>query len=442
MSSIHTYSVLEYGLILPNELRFPGEVSDLDKLFVPKEVFSPLLSYVKNEMSNRKLDGKVFRIEYRRGKEIIRAQSYVGVLQFSSGFQIEILPKIVLSRVGSDMRDIRKAFAQLLSHTKDFRFLRTGAAHLQTANNYPLLEVFISAFLDELQRVLNTGLQSDYENREGNLNAVRGKVLVTENIKRNSFRPYKVYCQYSDYVLDIPANRVLKSALLRLNRLSFYHGNLVQIRRFLGILSQVHVSESIASDIHKSRALNRNFSHYELILQWAQVFLSEQSFANNAGSQISISILFPMYKVFESYVAYLFKRYSLGYEVREQEQDLFLASQNNEDKFNLRPDLVVYQNDMPVLILDTKWKRISAHLGTSNYGISEKDMYQLYVYGKKYSEEYNNTPKLFLLYPESEDFNVALPTFNYDNSLKLSVQPFSFRTDSQQQIQYLLNLTI
>ena len=69
-------------------------------------------------------------------------------------------------------------------------------------------------------------------------------------------------------------------------------------------------------------------------------------------------------------------------------------------KFRLRPDLVVRRDSAgthPVVIMDTKWKRLNCS-SSSNYGISQNDMYQMYAYSKKY-----NTSDIWLIYPINDD---------------------------------------
>ena len=107
----------------------------------------------------------------------------------------------------------------------------------------------------------------------------------------------------------------------------------------------------------------------------------------------------------------------------------------------MKPDLVVFKEDEPSLIVDTKWKMINAYNERGNYGISQADMYQLYAYGKKYQINTNKTPHLVLLYPENENFRKPLANFNYEGDLILDVIPFSFdKYKEESQIKDILKL--
>lgn len=58
-----------------------------------------------------------------------------------------------------------------------------------------------------------------------------------------------------------------------------------------------------------------------------------------------------------------------------------------ERKFGLRPDIVV-RNPIEdrIIIIDTKWK-VLTNTPNNNYGISQVDMYQMYVYAKEIWDE-------------------------------------------------------
>ena len=65
----------------------------------------------------------------------------------------------------------------------------------------------------------------------------------------------------------------------------------------------------------------------------------------------------------------------------------------------MRPDIVVSNNDRnSTVVLDTKWKMLSPQYGNT-YGISQADMYQMYIYHRKYHPN-----KVLLIYP----FNGAI----------------------------------
>jgi 5-methylcytosine-specific restriction enzyme subunit McrC len=126
--------------------------------------------------------------------------------------------------------------------------------------------------------------------------------------------------------------------------------------------------------------------------------LDEKSFSIYSGTYIASALLFPMERLFESYMARKVRQTlpKERYRVVAQENKYHLF-ETPQPAFRLRPDIVVYDlQEQLVYILDTKWKILSKD--KKNYGILSSDMYQIYAYQKRYQAE-----KVILLYPQVEE---------------------------------------
>ena len=101
-------------------------------------------------LKNSDENAPFLRIGSGVGWKFIQARNYVGVLQTKSGLTIEILPKI------ADKNDTKRSKAvliKMLRKLKDFPFKSSNLANLKT-QNLPLLEIFVSMFLCELETLL------------------------------------------------------------------------------------------------------------------------------------------------------------------------------------------------------------------------------------------------------------------------------------------------
>jgi 5-methylcytosine-specific restriction enzyme subunit McrC len=68
-----------------------------------------------------------------------------------------------------------------------------------------------------------------------------------------------------------------------------------------------------------------------------KLFLSDKSVVNFSGSTLALSLLFPMEKIFESYVAEQLRK-KTDYRIDTQDSSFYLIT--NQKKFKLRPDIV------------------------------------------------------------------------------------------------------
>lgn len=372
---------------------------------ISEKRFDLLRDYVLRAGSRTEKDKSpdFFKIVSKNGKEAIKVQNYVGVIELSDGFRIEILPKVELEQSDSGYDVTRKIFLKMLQCMDENQFKISDFANLNTSK-MPLFEIFIQMFLNDVQKLTRVGLKSGYVHIEENSKTFKGKLLVSQNIRENLVHQERFFVEYDEFQLNRPENRLVKSTLLYLNKKSNSDSNLAEIRRQLMFFEQVDASVNYEADFSKV-VKTRNTTEYENLMAWARVFLQNKSFSTFSGSTSVRSILFPMEKVFEAYVAKMLRKavikettddYWSEWNVHSQYGARYLF-ESPSNKFCMRPDIVMKKIDKINIILDTKWKRL-VNDDSLNYGISQQDMYQMFAYGHKY-----NCPNIWLIYPKNKD---------------------------------------
>jgi 5-methylcytosine-specific restriction enzyme subunit McrC len=84
-----------------------------------------------------------------------------------------------------------------------------------------LTPLLVVQFLQVVKSIVRKGLKKSYYKVECNLNArVKGKVMVAETLKKNVLKnkPLNTYCQYEEFGLNGLENRLLKKALIFVQR--------------------------------------------------------------------------------------------------------------------------------------------------------------------------------------------------------------------------------
>ena len=181
--------------------------------------------------------------------------------------------------------------------------------------------------------------------------------------------------------------------------------------------SDIPQSEHPKSD-WDGHQVDRSIQHYDEVMQWVGLFLFGHGLTTFAGKHVNQTLLFPMWEVFEDFVAASFRRYQRQFSVREQWPREPLASIDGKGVFYMKPDISLMSGDKTEFILDTKWKRINGEGSDLKHGISQTDMYQLFAYGKKYG-----CKQVALVYPKTEQFQEML-RYKFDDELSLSCFPF------------------
>lgn len=348
----------------------------------------------------------------RQYGEYVTFKNYVGLIELDDGLQIEILPKIEMA---SSDEEIKNIFLKMLRSMKDFEGKTFNISNLKAAN-MNLYEIFISLYLQEVSRLVKKGLKSAYNNVEDNLSVLKGKLKIKEQLSKNLTHKDKFYVSYDEYTLNRPENRLIKSTLLLLVKESKNNNNKKLCKQLLNYFENVDVSYNVDADISLV-AIDRTTKDYETILQWSKIYLKHKSFTTFSGQSKSKALLFQMDKLFESYVAKLLKSEmnDTDYNVSSQDRGYYLF--DTPEKFKLRPDIVVSDANINI-ILDTKWKNLNSN-DRENYGISQGDMYQMYAYSKKY----DNAPVIWLLYPLNEEVKTLDEdlSFTSDDNVKVNV---------------------
>lgn len=413
MSRKHTHIAVREGDRIYKE----SEVSDPAIPTISATDFHSLAGFILDNSDNADIALAYFR---QKGKEVIRFRNYVGVIETKSGLTIEILPKIDHPE---DIREQRRLFLTMLRHLKKSPFKSIREAHLNT-REFPVFEIFITAFLAEMDKLVQKGVKRAYREKEENLNCAKGRIHIPAQLSQNLVHKEKFYVHYDEFSLDIPQNRILKTSFHYLLHRSRLHQNKIRLKQYLQVWDAIPFSKNMEADFRQTNGLSRLYSHYEKPLQWAKVFLKEESFTNFRGKSVNTALLFPMERIFEDYAAAMFRKYLNDPEltVLTQDRRKYLVDNHiDSPEFRLKPDMVIEKNGKPVAILDTKWKAIDGTAAVKHYGIVQSDMYQLYAYGRKYG----GNPLLFLIYPENENFKNPLPPFSYQaGSLELHVIPF------------------
>ena len=337
----------------------------------------------------------VMSVFVKRGKRVIKVKNFVGLITLRNGVTIEILPKIWSQTEGSvSEKKAREILLQMLRvvYRLPFKNLQSGRVDVSRMN---ILEVFIRMFLDEVNRIAKRGLKRHYEAVEENLNCFKGKLLTAQQLRHNLVHRERSYVVFDEYVVNRSENRLLKSTLLYLNGCTRQARNKQDIRRLLYAFSEVEPSANYDADFSKF-VPDRHTKDYTVALTWARIFLQKKSFTPYTGSKTAPALLFPMEKLFEGYVAALIHKQLCAqpYRVFTQHSKYHLFDQPKA--FSLRPDVVICAASRDrVLVLDTKWKVLDE---SARYdGVATDDMYQMYVYQKKYKAE-----SVTLLYPRTE----------------------------------------
>ena len=321
----------------------------------------------------------------------------------------------------------------MLRSLRDSPFRQAGRAHIYDSK-MPLLEVYISQFLSLVGQLIKRGIRSDYVSLTKNTEFLKGRLLISQQIRRNTFHPERFCINYQEYIVNRPANRLIKTALQLIHRVTRNGHNQRLAREYNFVFDEVPPSEDVNLDFQRMKT-DRSMTHYKEVLSWCRLLLYGYGPTTTAGDFSTLTLLYPMERIFEDYVAECVRKRLNEYFptadrlLTQSRKHYLVESHAGKPIFSLRPDLFVQLGDQSICAMDTKWKLINENDRSGKYGITQTDMYQLYAYGHKYLKQ-SPSKNLKLIYPKTDSFTNPLPVFEYEGNFTLEIVPFDIASGS------------
>ena len=322
---------------------------------------------------NEKNNNKYFTIVHKG----VLFNSYVGVIQIG-GLTIEILPKADKSD-NPDKGTWQKVLLNMLKVCKHIQVDNVSETNLNKKYN-SILEVYFEMYLNEIESLVKKGLIKKYRRVQSNQNALKGKLVFSQNIQKNVVHKERFYCEHQVYDKDHLIHQILLRGLLvlkdllnnhlrdKLNRLLFEFQDYQQLN-----INKSHFDKLIT---------DRKTTPYLKAIDIAKMLILNYSPNLNSGNDNMLTLLFDMNKLWEEYIYRILQKHKPeGYQVSFQNSDKFWEHKT------IRPDIVI-TSKTETFIIDTKWKIVDAN------NPSDDDLKQMFTYNLHWKAQ-----KSLLLYP-------------------------------------------
>ena len=339
------------------------------------------------------------------GVERLRAQQVVGVVT-APGVSLEILPKIDGLAHDEDGRRTRTNLVRMLARTLDLK-MSPGALTALKAQSHDLLEIVIRMFVERLFAAAREGLPRRYVGQEADLATLRGRLDVRRQFTTLAVSPDRLACRYDELSVDTPLNQVMKATVARLTTLARSADNQRRLAELAFMLADVSSvpERALAWD---RIVLDRSNKRWHDLLALARLLLASHFQTTSSGAAPGFALLFEMNTLFEEFVGRTMRRALTprGYTVSLQGPRRFALHDEaaGRGRFQTKPDIVVHRHGRPVLIVDTKWKRLKGQIDCPKRGVAQGDVYQMMAYAHVYDCE-----RLMLLYPHHDGLGSPAP---------------------------------
>ena len=412
------FTVREYAFI---SIAYEGCLkSTLDHAYISESAFEHLCELAA---SFSKHGAKVFELAGRRK---IKLDQYVGVIETKCGTRIEILPKHV-EMSGTDDQSIiqqeRRLLQKMLSVSLHLPYREAGAANLNRFKQ-SLHEWIISQFLASFERLVQRGLRFDYNRVQEEQKFLRGQLQHVKYMRQPPSKRHIFPIEHDVYEVNRPENRLIRTALEIVCKKAKDASNWKLAQELRLMTGEIPRSQNIRQDLRQWQS-GRLLALYDEIKLWTELILGEYMPVSTSGEWRGMSLLFPMEKLFEHYVAYHLRRNLPESKVKTQHAMEHICKHQNSNIFKLKPDIFIERSDDKNIVMDTKWKLIDQSARSGRYGLKDSDIQQMFAYSHFYLE---HESEVILIYPyRVEKFNRPLDEFEFrqTDGAKLRVVPFN-----------------
>lgn len=264
--------------------------------------------------------------------------------------------------------------------------------------------LFLALFwLAAFEKAYRNGLPRLYVERRDDRAALRGRLDIRRQLANHlaGRRMDRVSCHFRELSFDNVVSRTLRwcNRVLR----SIFRGLNTQAMRQLARADQLLAAQGVPLTRVSPRELDRIHytsmaEAYQPVMKLSQALLSAAPERSGGELKAGKTFLFSMTDLWEYYLLEVLNE-KLGRDgctVATANDDPALQKKllesssggdntdNREELFGLRPDILIAKNGAPVAILDAKYKRVNQDAGT-HYGVDAGDVYQLSTYLTRYS---------------------------------------------------------
>jgi 5-methylcytosine-specific restriction enzyme subunit McrC len=292
------------------------------------------------------------------GLSRVRAGRYVGAARVGD-LEVRIAPKVRVDRL-----------LFLVGYATSGRHWRDEDLLLGEAPD--LVPVLAGALRRQTERALRQGLLQGYRTVDESSPVLRGRLREADQMHRHRGQPWPLEIRHDEFTVDIPENRILRTAIERMRRVPRI--DTAARRRLRHLAARL----SDASLLPRGSPVptwwpSRLNTRYQPALRLAELVLRTTSIEYGEGGTAVNGLLLDMPKVFEDFLTTALREQleaSYGGRVRSQ----LVRHLDVAGRVEIIPDIVWQRHRRVAAVVDAKYK------SETPAGYPNADLYQLLAY--------------------------------------------------------------
>jgi 5-methylcytosine-specific restriction enzyme subunit McrC len=279
-------------------------------------------------------------------------------------------------------------------------------ADVQPEDSKDLINLFARVLNNGVTHLIRRGIDRNYVSTSEEIAGVRGRIQISESIKRLSFPQARACCEFDEFSYDILHNQIIKSTLHNLYRSDLVENHnrkdLHATYMRLPEISEIQVTDQVFRKVQ----LHKNNQFYSLLLEICRL-ISNNLFINERTGESEFRDFLrdpkQLASLFEAFVRNFYRKEQKKFRVTADNltwQDMHAT----EEHMNLVPEMrfdICLRDESRYIVMDTKFyeNALSEYYGKK--GIRSQHLYQLFSYIKNLESKHGSELEIqgALLYP-------------------------------------------
>lgn len=263
-----------------------------------------------------------------------------------------------------------------------------------------------------VNRQIKNGIEKEYVPRLDDVVTVRGKINISESIKKQVILRKQLTCEYDEFSVNTYKNRIIKSTMLLLLKSNIKVEQKEKIRKLLLYFSEVNILD--VSYIDWNINFNRNNKSYRLLISICYLIIKGLLQMQKDGS-ITMKDYFDeqrMCRLYEKFILEYYKKEFPSMDVSSSQIQWCLDDEYNNWLPIMQSDIMISHKNN-ILIIDAKYYSNNIQSYHEKKSIISGNLYQIFTYVKNLA--FNNRDKKvsgLLLYAKTDsDVQVGENTY-------------------------------
>ena len=348
----------------------------------------------------------------------VSSRASVGVVRLERA-ELHVVPKLAGGNLGVLQMVDYASGLEALHHLPGVRELDAGSAGL--------LDLVCLLLVEASALVLRQGLLRDYTVHEDAVTTLRGRLRISEQVRRRYGQVDVLECRFDEHEADVLENQLLLAGLEVARRVTGVDDLRARATRLAIAFGEVCRPATVQERETARRIVyHRRNAHYRAAHHWALVLLERLGITDlyATGPGQSFVFLIDMNRLFEAFVTRLLTDTLQPHGIRVLPQHRTLSIVIDEDLgttyARVIPDLLVDLPSGQRVPADAKYKRYD------DRRVDPGDVYQAFLYAFAYADPGPGSPASLILYPGtsgSAGFRLAIQNISGLRGARIAALP-------------------